>query len=232
MISDKPALLWDIDGTLLETKPVGRTALNIAFEELYHVPGAFDQLDFSGATDHALWIQVSQKYPHLHLSIAHADGFFAHYIGILGKVLAHEPLHPLPSVSTLIPHLSARGWPMALATGNVRAGAFVKLGAAGLAPYFPYGGYSRPHIDRLGLIRQAQQFFPNRILVVIGDTPRDIEAARRSGAVAIGTATGRHPAPVLESHGADVVFERLPDVSGFLNAITDHIRRRAQETIS
>lgn len=232
VLSDKPVLVWDIDGTLLEPKPVGRKALNIAFEELFHIVGAFDNLDFSGATDHSLWIQVGEKYPHLNLTIAHADRFFEHYIGVLGTVLAHEPLHPLPSVSSLIPQLSARGWPMALATGNVRAGAFVKLGAAGLAPYFPYGGYSRPHVDRVGLIQQAKQFFPNRMLVVIGDTPRDIDAARRCGAVSIGMATGRHSSSVLASHGADAVFERLPNVAVFMSAITHHSRRRAQETIS
>lgn len=229
VLSDKPVLVWDIDGTLLEPKPVGRQALNMTFQQRYHIAGAFDSLDFSGATDHALWDQVSQQYPHLGLTTCEADGFFGHYVGVLETLLAQNPLYPLPSVSTLIPLLSARGWPLALGTGNVRAGAFTKLGAAGLAPYFPCGGYSRPHLDRSELLRQVTRFFPNRLLVVIGDTPRDIEAAQLIGALSIGTATGRHASSVLQAHGADIVFDRLPDPVVFLKTLTDLIRRKAQE---
>ena len=229
MISKKPVLIWDIDGTLLEPKPVGRQALNITFAELYDIDDAFDDLDFSGATDHALWAQVVEHAPHLQDIPAERDRFFARYVHVLGDVLARNPLNPLPSVSDLIPELSARGWPLALATGNIRAGAFVKLGAAGLAPYFPVGGFSHPHADRAALILQARQFFPGRIPVVIGDTPRDIEASRQIGAVAVGTATGRHSSAVLSSHGADLVFDVLPHASSFLEAIVEGLTRRAQE---
>ena len=58
---------------------------------------------------------------------------------------------------------------------------------------------------------------PNRVLVV-GDTPRDINAAQAAGAIGVGVATGKYSVDALQSAGADYVVPTLetalPGVGG------------------
>jgi phosphoglycolate phosphatase len=53
-------------------------------------------------------------------------------------------------------------------------------------------------------------------VVVIGDTPRDIECARHFGAVAVAVATGQYSREALEAEGPDLLFENFADVEGAL----------------
>ena len=62
---------------------------------------------------------------------------------------------------------------------------------------------------------------PERI-VVIGDTPRDVECARAGGAWCIAVATGGVAAEQLKAAGADVVFQNLADTAKVTAAI-DHL---------
>ncbi len=58
-------------------------------------------------------------------------------------------------------------------------------------------------------------FRPEEILV-IGDTPRDIECARHFGAVAVAVATGQYSRAELEAEGPDLLFEDFSDVDAAL----------------
>jgi phosphoglycolate phosphatase-like HAD superfamily hydrolase len=69
--------------------------------------------------------------------------------------------------------------------------------------------------DELGLDVSASD------LVVIGDTPADIECARAVGARAIGVATGRFPVDELRRHGAAAVFADLTDTDAVVRVIVD-----------
>lgn len=216
-------VIWDIDGTLLEPRGVGRQALNQACRSLCHVDSAFDGLDFAGATDHHLWEQAAERHPRLAAAVD-AQQFFIEYSRQLRQSLKESPLKPLPGVPDIIPFLSASGWPMVLGTGNIRAGAYLKLGAAGLANYFPGGGFSQSGAARAHLLdcarRSAGREWQNSPAVVIGDTPRDIDAAHATGASIIAVATGRFSADELKSQGADVVLETLEDRDAVLQSIT------------
>ena len=52
---------------------------------------------------------------------------------------------------------------------------------------------------------------PARI-IVIGDTPRDIECAHAHGAIAVGVATGIHDAEALAAAGADLAINDLTNM--------------------
>ena len=56
---------------------------------------------------------------------------------------------------------------------------------------------------------------PEEILV-IGDTPRDIECARHFGAVAVAVATGQYSRAELEAEGPDLLFDDFSDVEAAL----------------
>lgn len=193
---------------------MGRQALDEAFEALFAIPTGFDGLDFAGATDHDLWTQVAAKHA---VNPSQHPIFFARYVLHLRHALAKSPLAPLPGVVSLVTALAQEGWPQVLGTGNIRAGAYAKLSAAGLAPYFPTGGFSTPTLDRPALIRSAMQGYQSA--VVIGDTPKDIDAAHANRLPVIAVATGRFAVTTLRERGADLVLPDLTSRQDVMDAI-------------
>ncbi len=221
----RPLLIWDVDGTLLELSGVGRQALNQAFLSLHHISEAFDQLDFAGATDHALYRQAVDHFLN-DQGAAEPSRFFQVYLDRLRVLLTHAPITPLPGVPALLALLSRAGWSMVLGTGNIRAGAYRKLGRVGLANYFPGGGFSTPGCSRADLLRTARETAPpDTPAVVLGDTPRDVEAARQLGLPVIAVATGRYAPDQLASCGADQVVETLEDRDRLASSIIDLIEQ-------
>ena len=112
-------------------------------------------------------------------------------------------------------------------TGNIEEGARIKLTPPGLWSYFSVGAYGSDDVDRRRLpslaARRAHalvgyQFRPDEVLV-IGDTPLDIDCARAFGAVAVAVATGQHSRADLLTHGPDLLFDDLSDVEGVLDAL-------------
>jgi phosphoglycolate phosphatase len=114
-----------------------------------------------------------------------------------------------------------------LLTGNIEAGARIKLEPTGLRPYFRLGAYGSDHLDRRQLpslaARRAQaltgQSFEPEQVVVIGDTPHDIECARHFGAVAVAVATGQYTREALESERPDLLFDNFSDVDDALSKL-------------
>jgi phosphoglycolate phosphatase-like HAD superfamily hydrolase len=106
-----------------------------------------------------------------------------------------------------------------LLTGNIEAGARIKLRPTGLWPHFRVGAYGSDDADRTRLpgvaAGRAEQLvgrvFRGPDTVIIGDTPRDIGCARAFGAKAIAVATGWHTVEDLVAHGPDHVFVDLSD---------------------
>jgi phosphoglycolate phosphatase len=113
---------------------------------------------------------------------------------------------------------------LGLLTGNIRAGARIKLGHFGLFDYFAFGGFGDHHLDRDDVAREALAevkarfdgtVAPERIWVV-GDTPLDIRCARAIGARAVAVTTGWHSRAELEPHGPDLLLDDLSDPTPLL----------------
>jgi phosphoglycolate phosphatase-like HAD superfamily hydrolase len=104
---------------------------------------------------------------------------------------------------------------LGVATGNVRAGAEVKLTAAKLDGWFAFGGYAcdsprRAELVAHGIARGRERRREIREVVVVGDTVHDIAAARACGATVCAVATGSDPADKL-AH-ADAVWTSMAEL--------------------
>ncbi|HWE25922.1 MAG TPA: HAD family hydrolase, partial [Myxococcales bacterium] len=143
------------------------------------------------------------------------DAVLSQYLGALEAECAAKSYVTLPGVTDLLSRLASRpGVLLGLCTGNLEAGARLKLGCAGVWQYFRFGGYGsdaepRPQIVRVAW-RRARELGATEALV-IGDTPRDILAAHEAGLPACGVATGRWSVHDLATHGPEVILQDLTD---------------------
>jgi len=110
---------------------------------------------------------------------------------------------------------------LGLLTGNIRLGAELKLRRFGIWNFFRSGAFGDDHEDRNELARIAQQRASRLMgkqltgeeILVIGDTPRDIECARGIGAGVLAVGTGGFTCNELCEHKPNWLFETLESVN-------------------
>ena len=136
-----------------------------------------------------------------------------------------ENIQVLGGVEELLKELRNEKILLGLTTGNLEPIAHAKLGRVGLDSYFPFGGFGSDSYDRPGLVKKALEragelygFRGDRIFVV-GDTPRDVEAAKPFRLSTLAVATGSYSKQDLQKTGADFVLEDLKDVERVLEII-------------
>jgi phosphoglycolate phosphatase-like HAD superfamily hydrolase len=224
-------VLFDVDGTLISSRGVGRRAIARALEEVYGSAGAIDAYDFRGRTDPRIVIDLM-----LEAGVPEAvvrerlDACFAAYARELERLIGTgECVQAMPGVVDLVHALAARDDALVgLLTGNVVHGARLKLRPTGLLPFFAVGAYGSDDIDRRRLPAIARERarvlagrdFPFERVTIIGDTPLDVDCARACGAVAVAVATGQHAHDELAACGPDFLFGDFSDVGRALEALT------------
>ncbi len=220
-------ILFDIDGTLIDSGGAGTRSLDLAFEEVFSVSGAFRNISMAGKTD----MQILKEGLKLHC-IERSNGivpaFFGSYIKHLRNNIDDRRGHLKPGIREALEALkSDRNCILGLLTGNIKEGAMVKLKTFGLDSYFETGAFGDDSEDRNKLLPVAvEKLYERSCLrvdfwdcVVIGDTPRDIECTKPYGALSVAVATGPYPFGALKDAGADVVFEDLSDTDRFISAL-------------
>jgi len=218
--TDRVAILFDIDGTLLVTGGAGARSWRLAFDELYGIEADIGAFTDAGMTDP----DVGRR---TFVAVLHREPKRQEFTRLLERRLyyLHETVRKsreyrvLAGVAALLPALIDDGLMLGLVTGNVEAAAHIKLSRAGFNRYFPFGGYGSDSGDRVELTKRALErgemllghpLDPKKTLVV-GDTPKDLDAAHGAGCVALGVATGHYSREQLEEAGADIVLETLRD---------------------
>jgi len=221
-------VLWDIDNTLLYTGGAGSLGMRRAFRDLYGADDAFGRVEFSGRTDTAIFADAAHAHGILPDQL---DGeitrFVNAYVPHLRAALHEVDGALMPGVAAALDALAARDdVVMGLGTGNFRRGGELKLVHYGIGGYFPgfVGGFgedspSRDEVIRIGIGRLAGGAANGDRVVVIGDTPHDITAARANGAFSLAVATGRNPLGELLACGADAALEDLADLERVLDII-------------
>jgi phosphoglycolate phosphatase len=218
--------LFDIDGTLIASGGAGKAALERALAALFGITRPIEKLQLSGRTDRAIVADLFRLHDLDHTPDNQARLTEA-YLHHLPDCLAISAGRVLPGVAALLEHLRKRDDVLlGLLTGNIRAGARIKLGHYGLHDYFTVGGFGDRHTDRDDVAREAlaevtrhlNAVDPRRVWVV-GDTPLDIRCARAIDARAIAVCTGWHSVDELAAHGPDLLLDDLSNHEPLLSVL-------------
>jgi phosphoglycolate phosphatase-like HAD superfamily hydrolase len=222
-------ILFDIDGTLVTARGAGRRAVKAALERVFGTSGGIDDYDLRGKTDQRILFDVTEAagLPR-DAVVGRLDDYFEAYARVLAELIGDgRDVVTLPGVADVVRTLhGADGVVLGLLTGNIEEGARIKLEPTGLWPYFALGAYGSDHVDRRRLPSLAARrahalvgypFRPEEVLV-IGDTPLDIDCARAFGAVAVAVATGFHSRDELLKERPDFLFDDLADVKSVVAA--------------
>jgi phosphoglycolate phosphatase len=223
-------VLWDIDGTLLRSGGIGRSAFDVAVERALGRHPGDHRVTMGGMTDPQITREIltfaaiaeDDIDTHLPVVLEHLESALAeaeHQIRDGGEVLPGIPeiltaLHDDPHVTSTV------------LTGNTKANAAVKLSALGLAHLLDLevGAYGSDHADRRRLVPVAldrasrgrgQPFEPDHVWVV-GDTVHDLACARAGGVRCLLVGTGFQPFDELRHAGADELLPDLSDVESVL----------------
>lgn len=225
-------LLFDIDGTLVDTRGAGLAALLDAVEDVFEVSrDAVPPLDLAGATDGGIVrsllgvlgredeAEVRQRYlqcylGHLQLRL-HEEAFGG--VRLPGVLELMEELVKVPDVR------------LGVLTGNVRVGADHKLRRYELDHYFEDGAFGDDADDRNLLGPVALKRFEARVgasipadeVIIIGDTVKDVACARAFGARCLAVATGVHGRTGLVESGAWVMVDDLQDTMKIMSLLTE-----------
>ena len=211
-------VLFDIDGTLIRTGGAGMRAFERTGAAEFGVEDGVRHLCFAGRTDTSL----VREFFTAHGVAPTSDNFrrfLDHYVFVLDHLLPQHHGAVCPGVSQLVAGLRSLPQPplLGLQTGNVRLGAEIKLRHYGLWQHFEVGGFGDDHEDRRELTRIAVGRAARRLgtplvpeeIVVIGDTPHDIDCAHALGARALAVATGGASRAELEAHRPRWVVDDL-----------------------
>jgi phosphoglycolate phosphatase len=221
--------LFDIDCTLIDAHGAGGRAILGAIAGTYGVTGSLEGYTFHGRTDPGIVADLATRWGASDAAVrAGLDACLAYYMRLLEDEVAAGTIEVLPGVRELVTALAEdERVLLGLLTGNIEAGAAVKLAPTGLAGLFAVGAYGSDSPDRPELpafaVERARALtgyrFVGKEIAIIGDTPADILCGVDHEVKAIGVATGRHSAVELEAHHPDFVFPDLGDWRAVYEAI-------------
>jgi phosphoglycolate phosphatase-like HAD superfamily hydrolase len=218
----KIALLWDIDGTLLNTKGVAAKQLIDSFREVTGKECLISPGQYSGFTDYEIVLDLLRK-SELAPEIETAEEILIHYGSRLLTQLIENPPQLLADIQqvfketaklTHIEHF--------IGTGNSNLGANSKITASGLSGYFDQNSYfiSTPtRVSRDSVIQSAAQSIKIPTLL-IGDSDRDILSAQKNNLRVLAVATGHHKIEELRSLNPDYSLDFNWSAQEFLEIIS------------
>jgi len=213
------AALFDIDETLIHTGGSGARSWDAAFRALYGVPGDIGKHTSAGETDPQVARETFQGVIGRDPTAAELDQLYAHYLlHLADDIWTSAEYRVLAGVEATLERLSRSGVVLGLVSGAMEGAARTKLMPANLNRYFVFGAYGsdspdRPELTKLAIgkaTRLHDELDPAQVFV-LGDTPRDVEAANSAGAVSVGVATGHYSVDELRDAGAVHVLRSLED---------------------
>lgn len=226
-------ILFDIDGTLITSRSkvsdggsrdgVGAASMIEAGCNLYGPGFTLNGIEIAGRLDCLIWRDVAQRHGVRDVE-SEQYRFRAEYSRVLRNRLDQgAKVFLLPGVRELVQAFDqSEGLTLGLLTGNYPETGRMKLLAAGLELH-PFtvgawgcdGGSRRdlPPVAMREFTAQTGRQLPGRDVVIIGDTPHDIDCAKAHGCRSIGVATGSFSIDQLRECGADLAVEDLSNTS-------------------
>jgi phosphoglycolate phosphatase len=230
-------VLWDVDHTLIASGGVGREISHAAFFQVTGVRQVRDP-EVAGRTERAILAESCRLHgldPDGYAFEDYADALAEGYL--MRSAELRERGYALPGAAAALDALvKVDGVRQTVVSGNVRRVAETKLAVFGLDQHvdFGIGGYAEDSDIRAELVRAAHRraleadglgYGIGQVLV-IGDTPADVEAARTAGAAVLGVATGKSSRAELLAAGADVAMADLADTEGLLALVVGGLPAR------
>jgi phosphoglycolate phosphatase-like HAD superfamily hydrolase len=205
-------VLFDIDGTLIRTGGAGVRAFADALRSEFNVPNATDGMTFAGRTDTGILRELFSRGG-VEATPENYDRFFTVYAHWLAQRLTHTRGEICPAIPSLLSDMGRLRRPpmLGLLTGNIRLGAEIKLRHFQLWEHFETGAFGDDHEDRNQIAATAKDRAAELLgtalrgdeVLVVGDTPLDIECARAIGAKVVAVATGGFKSRELGPHKPD-----------------------------
>ncbi|SDG84195.1 Phosphoglycolate phosphatase, HAD superfamily [Sinosporangium album] len=233
MTADVPAVLvlWDVDHTLIENGGVSKETYAGAFELVTGQPAEY-RAETDGRTDLEIMTNLLVRHG-IEVTDSHATMIPEALRASLAarRERLRELGYGLPGAREAITALSGiSGVIQSVLTGNIQPNAFVKVEAFELhhGLDFEVGGYGSDDIVRANLVEVARERARAKYgvdlrastTILIGDTVRDIQAARNGGAIAIGVASGPNTVEELLAEGAEVALPDLVDAAALVQGVS------------
>jgi phosphoglycolate phosphatase-like HAD superfamily hydrolase len=216
---EQGAYLFDIDGTLLRSRD--RIHVNSFASSVQRVTGfevTLAGIALQGNTDTAILREACRQagIPSGILE-AHTAAILEAMCATVAEQRHAMDLVLMPGVEAALRHLASRGALLGVATGNLELIGWMKIEQAGLREWFRFGGFSDRFPDRTELIAHAAEkarelMPPGARICVVGDTPRDIEAAHANSLPVIAVATGRSSFDELLAHQPEACAASLAEL--------------------
>jgi phosphoglycolate phosphatase-like HAD superfamily hydrolase len=213
------AYLFDIDGTLLRSRD--RVHFDSVAAGVQRVTGfeiTLSGVMIHGSTDTAILRKACRQ------AGIPAQVLEEQYDAILEAMrnCVAERRHELdpelmPGIEEVLRHLAQMGALLGVASGNLEAIGWIKIEKAGLREWFRFGGFSDQFPVRPELIahaaRKARELAGGDAKIcVVGDTPRDVEAAHANSLSVIAVATGKFSFDELLQSQPEACVSSLADL--------------------
>ncbi len=217
-MSSKGALVFDLDGTLIDSRRDIAAAVNFALGQLGRTALSLGTIcSFVGNGAPYLLNRVAATQTEHPFSDEESSRLTEHFHSYYRE-------HPV-EFSTVLPGagecLSLAGWRIALCTNKPRPLTDLVLEGLGWGASFQavIGGgdtsHKKPHPEPLYRIA-AELGLVSEQLVMVGDGPQDVGAARAAGAHAIGVRGGFLDESLLEDSEPNVILSSLLDLPDYL----------------
>jgi len=217
------AYLFDIDGTLMRSHD--RVHVDSVAWSVHRVTGfeiTLAGVQLQGNTDTAI-LREACRQAGLPVEVLeeHYEAILTAMRNCVAERSNELDLYLMPGVEAVLSHLAAKGALLGVASGNLEAIGWIKIEKAGLREWFHFGGFSDHLPVRAELVAQAarkarelrgRRKHPEAKICVVGDTPRDIEAAKANSLSVIAVATGRSSFDDLLSHEPDACVSSLAEL--------------------
>lgn len=218
-------LLFDIDGTLIDSGGAGKLAMESAMASIFGVTEIKQKIPYAGRTDKAISYDLMRGHG-VDVTADNLERFLNSYLEHLPTCLKERPGKTLPGVVPLLQALTTRqDVCMGILTGNIAAGAARKLSHFQLNHYFGWGGFADNLSERNEVAKVARTVAQTQLgrplgeddsVWVIGDTPHDVTCARAIEANVLAVATGTHTVSQLSESRPDHVLADLTNLDEVL----------------
>ena len=218
-------LFWDIDGTLLRTNGAAAEPYAFAASKLIGKEIIIDRKQMSGLTDYEIAKKLFES-ANKKINLNEISRMLDVYCELLPQSLKVGNVEKVGKISEILEMISGINTiQISIGTGNCLSGLNIKLSHVGLLKFFDLGdAYYASEINwsRELIMKQAFRSLDlDQVGVVIGDSPRDIEVAKKSNLKVVAVTSGAHTKNELIVHGPDAILDGNWGLNELLNVLND-----------